>query len=230
MTEQAPATDLLRQKILEDPEVILEDHSVMKALVDANARSLGGNIVDLRGIAMERLEMRLSRLEDTHKSVIAAAYDNLSGTNQVHRAILAYLEPLTFNDFLAALAGDMADILRVGRVRLVLEADEDLDLGDESGVLTLAPPGFLDDYVGRGRGPKQVTLRGVKPGSATVFGEDATWVRSEACLMLHFGEGRHPGCLALASDDPDHFHPSQGTDLLTFMAGVFERAMRRWLD
>jgi len=225
----APAVEL-RDRILSSPDVILDDPDVMRALVAANDEAMGGNVIDLRGIAMERLEMRLSRLEDTHKSVIAAAYDNLSGTNQVHRATLAFLEPLTFNTFLEALAGDVADILRVGRVRLVLEADEDMDLGDRSGVLTLAPPGFLDDYVGRGNGPKQVTLRSVRPGSSTVFGEDATWVRSEACLMLHFGEGRHPGCLALASDEPEHFHPSQGTDLLTFMAGVFERAMRRWLD
>ena len=49
----------------------------MRALIAANERAMGGNIVDLRGIAMERLEARLDRLEDTHRSVIAAAYENL---------------------------------------------------------------------------------------------------------------------------------------------------------
>ncbi|NNF91139.1 MAG: DUF484 domain-containing protein, partial [Boseongicola sp.] len=34
----------------------------------------------------------------------------------------------------------------------------------------------------------------------------------------------------LASDDPHQFAPHQGSDLLDFMGGVFERAMRRWLD
>lgn len=219
-----------RDKILSEPGMILDDPDLMAALVSANDAARGDNVVDLRGVAMERLESRLTRLEDTHRSVIAAAYDNLAGTNQVHRAVLAFLEPLDFKDFLNVLATDVADILRVGRVRLVLEADEDAALDDPSGILTLAPPGFLETYAGQGRGPASVTLRAVPGGQGTVFGPDATWVRSEALLLLQFGEGRHPGCLAFASDDPEHFHPSQGTDLLTFLGAAFERAMRRWLD
>ena len=95
MSEQATAiAEDVRMRILQDPEVILEDTDVMRALVAANERAMGQNIVDLRGIAMERLEARLTRLEDTHRTVIAAAYENLSGMNQVHRAILSLLEPL----------------------------------------------------------------------------------------------------------------------------------------
>ena len=223
---EANAADL-RDRILSQPGMILDDPDLMAVLVAANDAARGDNVVDLRGVAMERLESRLTRLEDTHRSVIAAAYDNLAGTNQVHRAVLAFLEPLEFKDFLRVLSTDVADILRVGRVRLLLEADEDAELDDPTGILTLAPPGFLEKYAGTA----SVTLRPVLPeGRGTVFGPDAKWVRSEALLMLHFGEGRHPGCLAFASDDPEHFHPSQGTDLLTFLGAVFERAMRRWLD
>jgi hypothetical protein len=110
----------LRDRIIADPETILEDHDVMRALIAANERAMGSNIVDLRGIAMERLETRLDRLEDTHRSVIAAAYENLAGTNQVHRAILQMLDPLTFEEFLQVVAGDVAETLRVDSVRLVL--------------------------------------------------------------------------------------------------------------
>ena len=46
----------VREKIIADPEVLLEDQDIMRALVAANEKSMGGNIVDLRGIAMERLE------------------------------------------------------------------------------------------------------------------------------------------------------------------------------
>ena len=38
-----------------------------------------------------------------------------------------------------------------------------------------------------------------------------------------------PGMLAMGSEDPHLFSPQQGTDLLGFFTGVFERAMRRWL-
>ena len=61
----------LRDRILAEPERILEDRDVMAALIGANERALGSNIVDLRGIAMERLGNRLDRLEDTHREARA---------------------------------------------------------------------------------------------------------------------------------------------------------------
>ena len=43
-------------------------------------------------------------------------------------------------------------------------------------------------------------------------------------------KGRLPGMLVLGAEDPHQFKPNQGTDLLAFFGGVFERAMRRWLS
>ena len=57
----------LRDAILAKPDAVLEDQGLMDALVSANERAMGSNIVDLRGIAMERMEARLDRLEDTHR-------------------------------------------------------------------------------------------------------------------------------------------------------------------
>ena len=232
MNEQATAiAEDMRMRILQDPEVILEDPDVMRALVAANERAMGQNIIDLRGVAMERLEARLERLEDTHRSVIAAAYDNLSGMNQVHRAILAFLEPRDFEAFLASLGRDVADILNLGALRLVLESHEAGNVdGPGSDVLTLVRPGFVSEYIGQGRPVRHVTLRRATAMTGSVFGDPADWVGSEACILLDFGENRLPGMLAFASDDANHFAPHQGTDLLSFMGGVFERAMRRWLD
>ena len=121
----AKIDDTLREKIISEPDVILDDQDLMHALISANERAMGGNIVDLRGIAMERLEHRLDRLEDTHRSVIAAAYENLAGTNQVHRAILRMLDPTEFERFLKDLNGPVADILRVDCVKLVLETAQE---------------------------------------------------------------------------------------------------------
>ena len=53
---QAALAKDLREKILSAPEMILEDRDLMRALIAGNERTMGGNIVDLRGIAMERLE------------------------------------------------------------------------------------------------------------------------------------------------------------------------------
>lgn len=234
MSSQPKIDDALREAIISRPDVILDDKDLMHALIAANERAMGGNIVDLRGLAMERLESRLDRLEDTHRSVIAAAYENLAGTNQVHRAILRMLDPLEFETFLRDLGGEVGEILRVDAVKLVLESvqnDNDTAVKRLGDVLSVAEPGFIDSYLTHGRGGtvRQVTLRQVQDADPAIYGDKGNWIRSEACLKLDFGNGRLPGLLVLGAEDPHMFGPQQGTDLLAFFTGVFERAMRRWL-
>ncbi len=226
--------DSLREAILSRPDVILDDKDVMHALVAANERAMGNNVIDMRGLAMARLEDRLGRLEDTHRSVIAAAYENLAGTNQIHRAVLHLLDAPDFAAFLATLRTDVAETLRVDVVRLLLETQQPSDdpaLAKLSDVLSFAAPGFVSDYLTLGRGGYQrnVTLRQLTEPEPSLYGDNALWVQSEACLKLDFGPGRLPGLLLLGAEDPHVFGPQQGTDLLAFFGGVFERSMRRWL-
>lgn len=234
MTEPAERQDEIRERILAQPDVILEDPTVMRALIEANERSLGSNIVDLRGIAMARLEARLDRLEDTHRNVVAAAYENLAGTNLVHRAILRMFEPTDFASFLLDLGGDVAGILQVDVVRLVLESDtpdNDPALARFAHVLSVREAGFVEDYVTRSHaGPmRKIALRQTRDGDADLYGEAGDWIRSEACLTLDLGPGRLPGMLAMGAEDPHQFSPIHGTDLLSFFGGALERAIRRWL-
>ena len=235
MSSSPKIDDTLREAIISQPNVILDDKDLMQALIAANERAMGGNIVDLRGIAMDRLESRLDRLEDTHRSVIAAAYENLAGTNQVHRAILRMLDPMEFEAFLHDINGAVSEILRVDVTKLVLEtvqSDSESTVKRLGEALSVAEPGFIDDYLSNGRKGqvRKVTLRQVQNSSKMIYGENAEWIRSEACLKLDFGDGRLPGLLVMGAEDPHMFGPQQGTDLLAFFTGVFERAMRRWLS
>lgn len=217
----------VRETIMADPAVLLDDKDIMRVLVAANERAMGPNIVDLRGIAMDRLEARLDRLEDTHRSVIAAAYDNVAGMNQIHRAVLRMWEAERFETLLRDLGGDVAAILRVDSLRLVIESDHaDGEDGIErlDSVLVMEPRGFVDTYLRAGRGgrARDVVLRPVD--YATVHRDD---ILSEACLRLDLGEDL--GMLVLGSADERHFHPQHGTDLLSFLRGATERALRRFL-
>ena len=235
MSSSPKIYDTLREAIISQPNVILDDKDLMQALIAANERAMGGNIVDLRGIAMDRLESRLDRLENTHRSVIAAAYENLAGTNQVHRAILRMLDQMEFEAFLRDLNGAVSEILRVDVTKLVLEtvqADSETTVKRLGEALSVAEPGFIDDYLSNGRGGqvRKVTLRQVQNSSEMIYGENAEWIHSEACLKLDFGDGRLPGLLVMGAEDPHMFGPQQGTNLLAFFTGVFERAMRRWLS
>jgi uncharacterized protein YigA (DUF484 family) len=165
--------------------------------------------------------------------VIAAAYENLAGTNQIHRAILSMLEPTAFEAFLKNLGGEVAQILKVDVLRLVLESPssgEDPVLDRLEDVLCVAEPGFVEAYMRGGRSANRpVVLRQTLPESDRLYGADGAWIRSEALMRLDLGPGRLPGMIVMGSEDPHQFRANQGTDLLAFFAGVFERSMRRWL-
>ena len=236
MTTPPKIDSALRDKIIARPDVILDDQDLMQALIDGNSQSLGGNIVDLRGIAMDRLETRLDRLEELHRSVIAASYESLSGINQVQRAILRMMDAVDFQQFLSDLQGDVADILRVQSIKLVLEnrqTDRNSNhvFGDFNDAITVAIPGFIEAYLTQGKNTlaRDVTLRKIQYGAEQVYGDAAEFLRSEAALRLDFGRGKLPGLLLMGSDDLHQFTPQHGTDLLAFFGGVFERVMRRWL-
>ncbi len=230
MTNHPLADPRIRDSILSEPGPILEDAELMRALVAAADGRRGANVIDMRALAMDRLEARLDRLEDTHRTVVAAAYENLAGTNMIHRAILSLLEPCTPEEFLAALTGPVAAALRVDTVNVILETEgEPPAIAAPPEVIGFAEPGYVSLYVATGRGgaPRRVTLRRVR-GSAAIHGPGGP-VQSEACLTLDLGPGRLPGVLVLGAADPQQFAPGQGTDLLAFFGSVFERALRRLL-
>jgi uncharacterized protein len=227
----------LRERILSDPDVILEDQALMRALLAADRSAAGRNVVDLRGVLVDRLEERLDRLEDTHREVLAAAYENVAGMNQIHRAALALLDVQDFADFLRVLTRDVAMILGVEIIRLGLEAPA-AEPGQPLGppgplrhVIVALPPGGVEAYVmqGRGLGGRKVTLRRLEPAPATLYGAEADVIRSEAVIRVDLGAGNLGGILGLGAIDANRFHPDQGVDLLTFLGGVFERGLRRWL-
>lgn len=228
----------LKEGILSNPDVILGDDQLMRALLAADRRATAGrNVVDLRGVLVERLEERLDRLEDTHREVLAAAYENVAGMNQVHRACLALLEPRDFGGFLAVMTRDLSMILGVEVIRLGLEAPAAQPgkglgpAGPLQDVVVALPGGGVDAYVTRGRAlvARRVTLRQIDAAPDDLYGAEAQGVRSEALLRLDLGTGNLSGLLAFGAADARRFHPDQGTDLLNFLAGVFERSLRRWL-
>jgi uncharacterized protein YigA (DUF484 family) len=227
----------VRDEIISNPKAFLEDHEIMRALIAADRAQQPSNVIDLRSIAMDRMEDRLNQLEDTHRTVIAAAYDNVSSMNQIHRAVLSILEPDDFNGFLKFLSQDLAETLGIEAVNLCLEtqavsAGQGPSLSKEFGTgVTFMAIGEVDEYITKGRNVngRAVTMRSVKPGSSSFFDECPEPILSEALLKLDLGSGNLPGLLVLGSKNADQFAPAQGSDLLLFLGGVFSRIMRRWL-
>lgn len=218
--------DDLRAAILRDPELILNDPEIMRALLGP-AQGSERNVVDLRAALIDRLETRLGALSAAHRDVIAAARDNMSGMEQVHRAALAVLDAESFEEFLHVVTRDFRELLRVDVARFCLEATEDLS-ADTPAIVSLQP-GALTQLLDRHGEAQRVVLRGGVRGEPAIFGAYADAIGSEAWIRLDFGPSVRPGLLAFGAGDAHRFSEDQGDDLLTFLGAVVERAMRGWL-
>ena len=228
--------DVVRESILADPAMVLDDRDMIRALIGAT-NDVGDNVVDLRSVLLRRLEGKLDQLEVTHRDVIAAAYENLAGTNQIHRAVLAVLEPASFEALLSAVAHELPSIMALDEVKMCFEGD-----GVQAGEL-LGPTGrYRNTIVGLPKGGcaafcgengdiagPNVLLRKATRAGYLIYGEAAGNIGSEAILRLDLGAGRLPGLLIFGSVDPNRFHSEQGTDLLTFLGSAFSLTMQRWL-
>lgn len=234
MTEQSAAelTDEIRARLLARPELILSDRDLMRALIGAREAEAGENVIDIRGRAMQALESRLDRLEAAHESVISAAYDNQSGMNTIHRAVLSLLEPTDFEEFLENLDMAVAPVLRVETLRLVMESGGSVPQPEGSGPLMIAPAGTVAGLISGGRRMPRgndIVLRRTAQETLAFHGESRAPIRSEALLPIDLGPGRLPALLLMGSADIGRFNPAQGTDLLRFFGQAFRLVLISWL-
>ena len=224
--------ELVRSLILADPDLVLEDDDVMQRLVGEQKGDR--QVIDLRDRLVERLEQRLEKMSTQQRSIIAAAYENVAGTNQVHRAVLALLEPSELPAFLMRLTVDVPAMLGLEEARLCLEANV-TETGPAEGFgahlhgrVMAMPEGTIEGYLALdGTPPEQITLREAGAEAELIFGE-ANPVQSEALMRLDIAGA--PAMMAFGSSDPKKFDPSHGTDLLTFLAGVVERLLTQRLS
>jgi len=85
----------------------------------------------------------------------------------------------------------------------------------------------VNGVLGPGR---DALLRDDVEGDAAIFGSAAGLVRSDALLRLSIGPQTPLGLLAFGTRHPGYFNPGQGTELLAFLARIFEHSVRAWLE
>jgi len=227
----------LREEILTKAHEILNDEILLKALIGASDKNLGGKIVDLRSVAMQKMDGELKKLKRSNQQVIATAYENLVGMKQVHQVVLKSLEQNNFDEFITNLDTEACDILRVDCIKLGLETHYSLQNTEKNDsklfeLLDLYPVDFVDTYISQGEnnGTDDVVLRPTPKGSEQVYGKLSKNLKSEGCIKLKIGNEKIIGILALASKEREKFTAQQGVELLKFMGSVFERRISHWLN
>jgi len=239
--------ETVRRFLLDHPEFITKDAELMRALIDApenaapEAPTKGRRkVVNLQTVLIDKLETRLGALETAHRDLISAAYENMTGMSQIHRAVLMVLEASTFEGFLEVAAIEIARELNVDVGRFLVETEADLfgrgegATGDDDDPIVAVEAGNIAELMALDpedeRDPNAaVLLRNDIRGAPLIYGNAADRVRSEALIKLNFGSGNRPGLLVFGAEDPERFHAEQADDLLAFLGGVIERVMQGWL-
>ena len=90
----------LREEILAHAHEILNDETLLRALIEASDKNLGNKVVDLRSVALQKMDGEFKKLKRSNQQVIATAYENLVGMKQVHQAVLKSLEQNNFDQFI----------------------------------------------------------------------------------------------------------------------------------
>ena len=182
-----------------------------------------GPAASLVAYQLETLRERNRELNDRLAELVAIAGDNEQLMVRVHTLTVGLLR----NDNLAhtcrGFVGAINEDVRTGMVRLVLFRDPS-ELPRAEWLLAVpkgaaALPEFAD-FIARG---EPACGRLAQDKLVRLFGSDAGQVQSAALLKI--GE---QGLLAIASDDPNRFHPGIGTLFLKLIAQALDAAIARF--
>ena len=224
-----------RAELLADPSIILDDKELMESLLTATDIKLGNNVVDLRHVAMSRLTHKLGELEGTHQSVVAAAYQNLLGTKQIHQAVIELMSKNNLDQFVLSLKTDLLKILNVDCIFILVESpvglENDLLPTQYNPHVQSVIPGFVNTYINQGSKTKasKIKLRPATSATDQLFENVSVKIASEACIELNLNDNETIGMIAFGSSDANFFEPGQGTDLLKFFACACEKMLERWI-
>lgn len=205
----------VKSALLQNPQWLAEDSEL-----NALARAACGNVVDLQGASIKRVERRARLIADMHRKLRAVAHANLAVQAQIHSAVLSILDCRTARALDDLLDGPLPSRIGLDRAAVLVEGDVPPGLT----AIRSAAQGAADAELGRTRNE---ALGRITHGKAGIYGGEAADLRSQALLRLDIG-GR-PGLLALGARDPHVFSEAQGTELASFLARVIERRLAEWI-
>ncbi|MBM3545654.1 MAG: DUF484 family protein [Alphaproteobacteria bacterium] len=219
--DAAEVTEYLRRH----PDFLLNHPDAVLALM-APGREMSEGVVDLQKVMLDRQRSELGRLKTTQRKLIATNRVNLQTQGRVHSAVLAMIEAPSLEHLVHTVTQDLALILDLDVVAFAVEAaDAKITAGHVLGITRL-PASSVDRLIGEGRDTR---LRPEGQGEAEIFGAAAGLVRSDALIRIKVSAEAPVGLIAFGSRRESTFHPSQGTELLAFLARALEISVRSWL-
>lgn len=206
------------------PDFLQRNPDIVEALLPPRQDG-GRRIADFQSYMIDRLKIAKTRADETAREIVETARNNMNSQTRIHRAVLRLLEASSFDEFIQTLISDLTNLLDVDITSLVVEADgQEIPHINTLGI-RIVPEGTVDKWM---QG-KTTLLQSDISGIEAIFGAGATLVRSQALIRVDIAMQTPPAILAFGSRDPQFFSPTQGTELVSFLARVVERQFRTWL-
>jgi uncharacterized protein YigA (DUF484 family) len=178
-------------------------------------RWAGETVVDIQQFIVDGLREQMDGLRDCATEVIETSRFNMAHQQRTHAAVLKLLDADGLEHLVDVINEHLPGVLGVDVVAIALEHSGSM-APDSLNIATLVA-GEVDYLLGSGQ---DVLLLADLADEAQVFGNGGEAIRSAAFARLTPGTMAPSGVLAMGSRQEGAFNPSQGTELLAFLASV----------
>ena len=220
-----------RQKILENPDLILLDRELLLALLKDSDFPNEENLIDIRNVFLKKLGEKVEKLKLTNSQIIQTAYENQLSVKKIHKCCLETIQTISVDALLKFLCLKSIEILRVDGMKIVLSDTifsnttiENCILKSDEEITNFA------EKVGITKG-KLVRLKNVveekkRAGMGIINRDEST--QSEAIMSLLVNK-KFKGFIFFESFDKSTFSVDQSTDYLEFFAQVISKHLESLL-
>ena len=209
----------------ENPKFLQQNPDACNFLIPPK-NSDSKNVADFQSFMIQRLKDDKEKVLETTQAIVENARSNMNNQQRIHKVVLRLLEARNFEEFIHFVTTDLSAMLDTDISVLVVESNgNDIPHIHTTGI-RVVPEGTIDNWMDG----KNVLLQSDIGGIEAIYGGGSNLVRSQALLRVDISMDTPPAILAFGSRDPMMFEDGQGTDLVSFLAGVTERCFRSWLN
>ena len=220
-----------RQKILENPDLILLDKELLLALLKDSDFPDEGNLIDIRNVFLKKLGEKVEKLKSTNSKIIQHAYENQLGIKKIHKCCLKTIETKDIGALFEFLCLKATAILRVDVIKIVV-SDNTFSNSNIQNCILKSNEEIIKfaQKIGITKG-KTVRLTNIvndkkKEAEQLIAREEST--KSEAIISL-LVNSEFKGFLFFESVDESTFSVDQSTDYLEFFAQVISKHLESLL-
>ncbi len=180
------------------------------------ARPFGEGVSDFQSFMVQRLKMQVQALRDSQHSLITAGHENDISLTRLHATALRLMEARSLEELGHIVQKDIPSLCSIDCAQLALEN-------------TKTPPSILslpDSTIESWLGPADAMLCAHAKPMPELLGQHSAAIRSVALVRLEIG--KKSGLLSFGSNDPEWFHPDQGTDFIAFLGGIVVRIIHHF--